>query len=105
MIHHPLLSGKLRTSLLAIVIALTWNSQESRAETFTKGNDVAPFSTLKNGDYIWKPQVSPTGPVVIIVSIPEQRLYVYRNGVRIGSSTASTGRKGHSTPAGVFTIL
>jgi len=42
---------------------------------------------------------------VIIVSLPEQRMYVYRNGVRIGQSTVSTGTKGHPTPTGMFTIL
>jgi len=31
--------------------------------------------------------------------------YVYRNGVIIGASTVSTGKKGHETPTGVFTIL
>jgi hypothetical protein len=43
--------------------------------------------------------------VVVIVSLPEQKMYVYRNGVRIGSSTISTGTKGHPTPTGMFTIL
>jgi hypothetical protein len=42
---------------------------------------------------------------VIIVSLPEQRMYAYRNGVRIGQSTVSTGTKGHPTPTGMFTIL
>ena len=37
--------------------------------------------------------------------IPEQRVYVYRNGVEIAVSTCSTGKPGHSTPTGVFTIL
>ncbi|MBV8330952.1 MAG: L,D-transpeptidase, partial [Verrucomicrobia bacterium] len=60
---------------------------------------------LGTGDYIWKPEVSPTGPVTIVVSVPEQTLYVYRNGVRIGRSTVSTGKPGHKTPSGVFTIL
>jgi hypothetical protein len=43
--------------------------------------------------------------VVVVVSLPEQRVFVYRNGVRIGVATASTGKKGHRTPTGVFTIL
>jgi len=42
---------------------------------------------------------------VIIISLPEQRMYVYRNGVRIGQSTVSTGTKGHPTPTGMFTIM
>ena len=41
----------------------------------------------------------------MVVSLPEQLAYVYRNGVIIGASTVSTGKKGHETPTGVFTIL
>jgi hypothetical protein len=41
----------------------------------------------------------------MVVSLPEQKAYVYRNGVLIGASTVSTGKKGHETPTGVFTIL
>lgn len=64
----------------------------------------APDS-LKPGEFVWEPEKSPNGLVAIVVSIPDQRVHVYRNGVRIGLSTCSTGKKGHSTPTGVFTIL
>lgn len=60
---------------------------------------------MKAGDFVWEPEKSPNGLVAIIVSIPDQRVHVYRNGIRIGLSTCSTGKKGHSTPTGVFTIL
>ncbi len=60
---------------------------------------------LKAGEYVWHPEISPQGPIVLVVSLPEQRAYVYRNGVLIGASTVSTGKKGHETPTGVFTIL
>ena len=60
---------------------------------------------LKPGEYAWHPEVSPKGPIVMIISLPEQLAYVYRNGVIIGASTVSTGKKGHETPTGVFTIL
>ena len=60
---------------------------------------------LKPGHFIWHPQAAPAGPTTLIVSIPAQRIYVYRNGVRIGASTVSSGTKGHRTPTGVFTIL
>jgi len=79
---------------------------QARAENLTKGRPVAPFTQqFKTGDYVWHPEISPAGPVVIIVSLPEQVLYVYRNGVRIGRSTISSGKPGHRTPTGVFTIL
>lgn len=73
---------------------------------FTKGTEVAPFpKDFKPGDYVWHPEISPAGPVVAIVSIPDQVMYVFRNGVRIGRSTVSTGKSGKNTPTGVFTIL
>jgi hypothetical protein len=78
----------------------------ARAVKFTKGQEVKPFTPeLKPGDYLWHPEVSPAGPVVVLVSLPDQVMYVYRNGVRIGRSTVSTGTAGHRTPTGVFTVL
>jgi hypothetical protein len=67
--------------------------------------DVEDIRDLKPGQFTWHPDRSPDGPVAIIVSIPDQLAYVYRNGIRIGVSTCSTGRPGHETPLGVFTIL
>jgi hypothetical protein len=64
-----------------------------------------PPEALAPGEFIWEGGLEPSGPVVVVVSLPEQRGYVYRNGVRIGVTTASTGKKGHRTPTGVFTIL
>src|SRR5262245_25954890 len=66
---------------------------------------VEDVSQLKPGDYTWHPERSPDGPVAIIVSVPEQLVFVYRNGIRIAVSTCSTGKEGHDTPTGVFTIL
>src|ERR1700734_2088918 len=60
---------------------------------------------LKPGEYLWAPAVAPSGPVLAIVSLPVQRCSVYRNGVLIGVSTVSTGKSGHRTPTGVFTVL
>jgi len=67
--------------------------------------DVRDATTLKPGEFTWHPERAPSGPVVIVVSIPEQRAYVYRNGIRIGASTVSTGKPGHETPTGVFSVL
>ncbi|SFS12359.1 L,D-transpeptidase [Sphingomonas jatrophae] len=60
---------------------------------------------LKPGESFWAPQVAPAGPVIVIVSLAAQRAYVYRNGIPIGVTTVSTGKPGHETPTGVFTIL
>lgn len=62
-------------------------------------------STLAPGEFEWTPERSPSGPVVVVVSLPEQMAHVYRGGVRIGRSTISSGKAGHETPTGVFPIL
>ena len=60
---------------------------------------------LKPGEFLWMPELAPEGPVVIVISLPQQLAYVYRNGIRIAVSTISSGKDGHETPTGVFTIL
>lgn len=64
-----------------------------------------PADGLRPGQFTWTPELAPAGPVAVIISLPEQRAYVYRNGVRIGTSTTSTGKPGHATPPGIYTIL
>src|SRR6201991_4219116 len=64
-----------------------------------------PPSALKPGEWIWGGRGASPGPMAVIVSLTEQRAYAYRNGILIAVSTVSTGKKGHETPTGVFTIL
>ncbi|MBB4619619.1 MULTISPECIES: L,D-transpeptidase [Sphingomonas] len=64
-----------------------------------------PIENLKPGEFFWAPQIAPAGPVTMIVSLKVQRAFVYRNGVPIGVSTISSGKAGHETPTGIFTIL
>ncbi|HEY2798335.1 MAG TPA: L,D-transpeptidase family protein [Thermoanaerobaculia bacterium] len=61
--------------------------------------------TLRPGHFVWDASIAPDGPVVVVVSLSEQRADVYRNGVRVGVTTVSTGKPGHLTPTGIFTIL
>lgn len=60
---------------------------------------------LEPGEWVWAPQISPEGPVVVYVDLSRQVANIYRNGVRIGVSTVSTGKPGHETPTGIFKIL
>src|SRR6516165_1054076 len=94
-------------SLIAIVVGLFVVERAFiSAESFTEGVQVSPDTvTLKPGQYVWEPERAPEGPLLIVASITEQVAYVYRNGIRIARSSLSTGRPGHPTPAGVFTIL
>jgi lipoprotein-anchoring transpeptidase ErfK/SrfK len=60
---------------------------------------------LKPGSYWWAPDAPTSGEVEVIVSLDDQRAYVYRAGQLIGISTVSTGKTGKETPAGIFPIL
>lgn len=60
---------------------------------------------LQPGEFAWYPQAAPSGPLLMVVSIPEQRANLYRNGVRIATSTVSTGKAGNETPPGVYSVL
>jgi L,D-transpeptidase catalytic domain len=75
-----------------------WGAKESVAAG-------TPISQLKKGEFLWMAEAVSSGPIVMVVSITEQKAYVYRNGILIGATTVSTGRPGHLTPTGVFTVL
>lgn len=67
---------------------------------------------MKPGDFMWfdDPALMPAsysaaGPISIVISIPAQRAFVYRDGVLIAVSTVSTGSPGRDTPTGEYTIL
>jgi L,D-transpeptidase catalytic domain len=94
-------------SLLAATLALGFTAQAMDKPSFhTKGTPVdKPTGKLKPGEYWWNPNLSPSGPLMVLVSVPEQVMSVYRNGILIGRSTVSTGTKGNATPGGVFSIL
>jgi len=53
------------------------------------------------------PQVpdAPKGPLMIIISIADQRISLYDNGVLVARSSVSTGVRDHPTPLGVFSVI
>ena len=88
------------------ISVLTASHAMQQPSSHTKGTPTGkPTGTLKPGQYWWHPEISPQGPLMILISIPQQEMHVYRNGIMIGRSSVSTGSKGHDTPGGVFTIL
>ena len=93
-----LLAAGLLVSASASVLAQ--GSPKSAALELAKKAD-----KLKPGDWLLYPEIAPDGPVLVYVDLNHQRATIYRNGVRIGVSTISSGKTGHSTPTGVFTIL
>ena len=92
--------------IAALLLAIAPLSAMDKPSAHTQGTPTGkPSGPLQPGEYWWAPVVAPSGPVVVLVSVPQQVLHVYRNGILVGRSSVSTGAKGHTTPAGVFTIL
>ena len=54
---------------------------------------------------IEKQTTKPQGPVVIAVSIEQQKLRVYDANGLFAETPVSTGMRGHSTPMGVFSVI
>ncbi|RED28132.1 lipoprotein-anchoring transpeptidase ErfK/SrfK [Rhodopseudomonas thermotolerans] len=54
---------------------------------------------------IEKQAAKPQGPVVIAVSIEQQKLRVYDANGLFAETPVSTGMRGHSTPLGVFSVI
>lgn len=92
---------------MAGVASMQWaGGLQAMAQAKLDGPSVAEtIQNLKPGQYLWSPAIAPAGPVLVIVNLKVQRANVYRNGVLIGVSTISSGKEGHETPTGVFTIL
>src|SRR5262249_8897499 len=85
--------------LIAGLVPLSMSPVQARASAVEGADSLSP------GQFVWQPDASPQGEVEIVVSLPLQRLYVYRAGALIGISTISSGREGYDTPVGSFNIL
>ena len=89
-----------------LIAAAVFAAQAGIAQpSLESGTVLEAAERLEAGEFLWAPQVAPEGPVLLVVSLATQRAVVYRNGVPIGITTVSTGKPGHRTPTGVFTIL
>ncbi|MFC7338953.1 L,D-transpeptidase family protein [Haloferula chungangensis] len=63
------------------------------------------FQGGESSDFSWTPEASPSGPVSLIYSKPDQKLFVVRNGITIGEGKADSGwfsKRPKGTQAFVF---
>src|SRR5215472_2793683 len=61
-------------------------------------------SGLRAGEYIWRPELAPSGEMSMVIDLSRQRAYVRRDGVCIGVTTVSTGKPGYETPTGDYSV-
>ena len=95
-----------RLALFAVALAALFGQVAVATQpSLESGSVFEAARRLKAGEFLWAPQVAPEGPMLMVVSLATQRAVLYRNGLPIAISTVSTGRPGHRTPTGIFTVL
>ncbi len=66
-------------------------------------------TSLPPNKYVWADastvDTASVEPVTVVVSIPQQRAFVYRGDLLVAASSVSTGRDGNETPTGIYPIL
>jgi hypothetical protein len=96
---------RILTPAIAVTLALIPTGASAQQVELGNRNVLDVVPGLKPGQYVWAPELTGEGPALVIVNLHSQKLVMFRNGVPIGGSTISSGKTGHETPTGVFTIL
>jgi len=65
----------------------------------------ADMSAAPDAAVVPTPAEAPNSGVRVVISLPDQRAYVFKDGKLWDSTRVSTGRKGRRTPVGTYTIL
>lgn len=95
-----------RAILLGLVLVTMLGQAAALAQPSLQSGTVSEAAQrMKAGEFLWAPAVAPEGPMLFVISLATQRAILYRNGIPIAITTVSTGRPGHRTPTGVFTVL
>jgi lipoprotein-anchoring transpeptidase ErfK/SrfK len=73
----------------------------------TKSSAVAslPMARSATNESVGNLDGNARGSLSVIISLDRQQLTLYSDGLPIATSRVSTGRPGHSTPTGVFSII
>jgi len=91
---------------VAVVTALVGVSNAAHARDAEPTSEAVAM--MSPGDFLWNDDAASqpkASDVRIVVSIPDQKMYVYRGARLMAVSAVSTGKPGHDTPTGDFKIL
>jgi hypothetical protein len=94
----------LAAALVAAIASPTPAPAQSGPQSGTGPITADAALLLGPGQFLWA-DTGDAGPVNILISIPFQRVYVFRGARPIAVSPVSTGAPGNDTPVGQFTIL
>lgn len=93
-----------RRWLQAAAFALAAAAPLARAQARSQHKRRSAYP-IAPGRSFWLPELSPAGPVVAVVNLYTQHAQIYRNGIAIGYTSVSTGKRGYGTPTGRFQVL
>jgi L,D-transpeptidase catalytic domain len=60
---------------------------------------------LRPGQFLWRDVPEAAGPERVVVSLSDQRAYLYRGNTLVAISTISSGKDEKPTPTGIFSVL
>ena len=93
-----MLKGLITAGASALLVIIGTPAVAASGAAATEAAALAPNT------FVWNDDVS-MQPVSIIISIADQKAYVYRGDTMIAASSVSTGKDGKDTPIGTFPIL
>jgi len=73
-------------------------AREDMVEVFGRDN-------LEPGKYLWRDVPETAGEERVVISLGDQRAYLYRGNELVAVASVSTGREGNPTPPGIFQVL
>jgi len=59
-------------------------------DTYVSNGHRMSFLGGESSDYVWRPQASPSGPVSLVFSKKDKKLYILRSGIVIGETSVKT---------------
>jgi hypothetical protein len=96
-------AGVVRSMTVALAMVLTAPSADAQAMDDLAITEAA--AAMPPGRFLWADDPAALGRVSVLISLPDQRAYVFRGNKMIAASAVSTGSDEKPTPLGRFTIL
>lgn len=78
---------------------------EAQVQTVAEAGTMAPPAASEAAAAEPPPPPDPAHGVHVLISLPQQKAWVFKDGTLLDTSPVSTGRKGRETPTGNFPIL
>lgn len=100
--------GSIRPVAAALLLAAGVMAGSNAEAQMVRIADDPRAVNLENGQFGWDDRAlaaTEGGEVEMVISVPAQMAYIFRDGRMIGATTVSTGKKGKATPLGLFEIL